>query len=91
MKEIRHRVTGAVLYEVGNDSLRGADLRGADLIGANLIEAELGGADLREAELGGANLSVADLRGTKVSLRADWPELLGMILSDNPSDKGGGA
>ena len=75
---IRHRHTGAVLFEgeagmttramLEKATLRGANLgcanlRGADLGGADLSCADLGGADLRGADLGCADLSGADLGG----------------------------
>ncbi len=72
--EIKHWVTGAVLFEYEKEdntvkdtvveaNLRGADLRGADLYGADLRGADLYGANLRGANLYGANLYGADLRG----------------------------
>ena len=75
--QIKHRYTGAVLFEdagltmrdtlekatAARADLRGADLIGADLIGADLSGANLRGADLRGADLIGADLSGADLRG----------------------------
>jgi hypothetical protein len=72
--EIKHWVTGAVLFEYEKENntlrdtvveanLRGADLRGANLRGANLYGADLRGADLRGANLYGANLYGADLYG----------------------------
>ena len=75
--QIKHRVTGRVLFEGDYEStkeavlaalkggayLGGADLRGADLRGAYLRGAYLGGADLGGADLGGAYLGGADLRG----------------------------
>ena len=75
---IKHRDTGAVLFEgeagmtirqtlekatFAKADLYGADLRGANLGGANLGGANLYGADLRGANLYGANLRGADLGG----------------------------
>lgn len=75
--QIKNR-DGALLCEVPDDSLRGADLRGADLRGAdlrgidlrvadlsraNLRWADFRGADLRGADLSEADLSLADFRG----------------------------
>ena len=75
--EIKHRISGDILFSVKTESLRlavglavkaGADLRhanlwGADLRGADLRHADLGDADLRGADLRHANLWGADLRG----------------------------
>ena len=78
---IKHRDTGAVLFEgeagmtirqtlekatFAKADLRGADLRGADLGGADLYDADLRGADLRGADLGGADLGGANLRGANL-------------------------
>ena len=61
--EIKHKVSGAVLFSVDADSLKlavkfaieaKADLRGANLRGANLTGANLTGANLRGADLRGA-------------------------------------
>ena len=70
---IKHRDTGAVLFEgeagmtirqtLEKATFAKADLRGADLRGANLGGADLGGANLRGANLRGANLYGADLYG----------------------------
>ncbi len=71
MIEIKHRITGKVLYSCGLATVKeavaeavgeGANLSGANLRGANLSGAYLSGADLR-----GANLSGADLRGAYLS------------------------
>lgn len=77
---IRHRITGAVLYEhpdslhtameaavAAKAYLRGANLSGANLRGAYLRGADLRGADLRWANLRGANLRGADLSGADLS------------------------
>jgi hypothetical protein len=70
--EIKHWITGAVLFEFeceGNTIARTvyeANLREADLRGANLCEANLREADLRGANLRGANLRGADLRGANL-------------------------
>ena len=78
---IKHRDTGAVLFEgeagmtirqtlekatFAKANLGGADLRGADLRGADLGGADLGGANLRGANLRGANLRGANLRGANL-------------------------
>ena len=69
--EIKHRITGRVLFSLETESLKLcveaavrsiADLRGAYLRGADLRDAYLGGADLGGAYLGGADLGGADLR-----------------------------
>ena len=58
--QIKHRWSGAVLFELETDSFRlcveaavkaGANLAGADLAGAYLARAYLGGADLAGAKL----------------------------------------
>jgi hypothetical protein len=68
---IRHRYTGAVLYEYAPPDAAHASLRCAveaavaantHLIGASLRYADLRGASLRGASLPGADLSEADLR-----------------------------
>ena len=70
--QIKHRVTGLVLFEKTADSLKlcvkaaveaRTDLNGADLGGADLNGADLGGAYLGGAYLGGADLNGADLNG----------------------------
>ena len=67
--QIKHRYTGAVLFEDAGltmrDTLEKATAARADLRGADLIGADLSGADLRGADLRDANLSGADLRGAK--------------------------
>lgn len=70
--EIKHRLTGAVLFSLECSSLKlcveaavkmRAYLVGANLGGAYLGGANLGGANLVGADLGGANLVGADLVG----------------------------
>lgn len=75
MNQIKHRYTGAVLYEYDsgmtlrdalskttkNVNLQGADLRGADLRWVDLQSADLRWADLRGADLRGADLQGAEL------------------------------
>ncbi|WWQ13004.1 hypothetical protein PQ43W_58 [Ralstonia phage PQ43W] len=70
--EIKHLITGDVLFECDAESLKsaveqavkgGADLSGADLSGADLRGADLSGADLSGADLSGADLRGADLSG----------------------------
>jgi len=69
--QIKHRFTGAVLFEhsdanLSDANLSDADLRGADLRGANLSDANLSGAYLRGADLSGADLRRADLSGASI-------------------------
>ena len=79
--QIKHRYTGAVLFEgeagmttramlekatTAKADLYEANLRGADLRGANLRGADLYGANLRGADLRGANLYGADLGGANL-------------------------
>ena len=79
--QIKHRYTGAVLFEgdtgmttrqmlekatAAKADLCGADLSGAYLYGAYLYGADLRGADLRGANLCGANLYGANLCGKKL-------------------------
>ena len=66
--EIKHKITGAVLFVHEGANLRSADLRSADLSGANLSGADLRGADLSGAYLSGANLSGANLSGADLGL-----------------------
>ena len=82
--QIKHRFTGAVLFELETKSLKlcveaavklsaylgDADLRGADLRDAYLGGADLRGANLARANLRGANLRDADLRDAYLA-RAD--------------------
>lgn len=72
MIQIRHRFTGAVIYESEATDIKAcllaaieikADLPGADLKKANLREADLRGAYLRGANLQEADLREADLQG----------------------------
>ena len=80
--QIKHRYTGAVLYEYESGLsmrqalekataakmyLNGADLSGAYLSGADLRSAYLNGADLSGAYLSGADLRSADLNGADLS------------------------
>jgi hypothetical protein len=77
MLEIKHKLTGEVLYrsdvaETIRDAVVsavkiGANLYRADLSGANLSEANLRGADLRGANLSEANIRGANLRGANLS------------------------
>ena len=76
MIEIKHRITGAVLYSSdvidvktclvaavkARANLQGADLHDADLHDANLQGANFQGADLHGANFQGANLHGANLR-----------------------------
>jgi len=72
--EIKHRYSGAVLFEMETESIKlcveaavksWADLRGANLSGADLSWADLSRADLIGANLSGANLIGANLSGAK--------------------------
>jgi pentapeptide repeat protein len=75
--EIRHKTTGAVLFQTDSDTLedahlcgrdlRGADLSGIDLSGIDLSDADLRGADLRGADLTFANLISANLEGASLA------------------------
>ena len=72
---IKHRDTGAVLFEgeagmtirqtLEKATFAKADLYGADLRGADLYDADLYDADLRGANLGGANLGGKKLAGAR--------------------------
>jgi len=73
--EIKHRLTGAIMFELECGSLRlaveaavksGAYLGGAHLGGAHLGGAYLGGANLHDANLRDANLRGANLRGANL-------------------------
>jgi uncharacterized protein YjbI with pentapeptide repeats len=94
--EIKHRITGSVLFSfecetikecvveaIKNDAnLSYADLRGADLSGANLRGANLSYANLSYADLRGADLSGADLRGANLSYaNLSYADLRGADLS----------
>ena len=74
--EVKHRVTGAILFSLETKSLKlcleaavkeKANLRWADLSVANLSGAYLSGADLSGANLRGAYLSGAYLSGADLS------------------------
>ena len=80
--EIKHRVTGSVLFELEDENntvyktlkkalksganLSRADLRGVDLRGVNLSRVDLRGVNLRGVNLYGADLSRANLRGANL-------------------------
>ena len=82
--EIKHRITGEILFSVEIEDAEGqstglglaikaaikegADLRGADLRGAALSMTDMRGADLREANLRWSDLQGADLRGAALSM-----------------------
>ena len=81
---IKHRDTGAVLFEgdagmtmrqtlekatIAKANLRGANLYGANLYGANLRGADLYGANLYGANLYGANLGGANLGGAELGVK----------------------
>ena len=68
--DIKHKITGKVLFHVDSANLedanlRDANLRDADLRNANLEGADLRGANLRGADLRNANLVDADLVDAK--------------------------
>jgi len=79
--EIKHRISGSVLFSLETESLRlcveaavqagahlaGANLTGAYLAGANLTGADLARAYLARADLTGAYLADADLRGANLT------------------------
>ena len=81
MHEIKHRITGAVLFSLECASLKicvkaavscradlsEANLSGTDLSGTDLSRANLSGADLSGANLSGADLSGTDLSGANLS------------------------
>ena len=69
MIEIRHKVTGEVLWSTEDDTLEGvkitkAKLRGADLAGVSLCGADLSNLDLRDADLRETDFSDANLQAT---------------------------
>jgi hypothetical protein len=65
--EIKHKITGAVIWATEIKNINGADLNGADLNGANLSGANLRDANLRCANLSGADLGGADLGGADLN------------------------
>jgi hypothetical protein len=74
--QIKHRLTGAVLFEGQFDTMRlcleaardrGANLGGANLARANLARAYLGGANLDGANIDGAYLDGANLGGANLA------------------------
>jgi hypothetical protein len=95
--EIKHKITGELLYTIPCDrsgrfdladkQLQGADLRGLnlsaiDLMRANLDDADLTGAQIREANLSHASLQRADLSGADLSYAdLDYARLDGANLS----------
>ena len=88
--EIKHRKTGAVLYEGEHESMRecveaavmgSTDLSHADLSDADLRDANLRDAELRDADLSYADLSYADLRDANVRNVPVVPRLHQQILS----------
>ena len=81
--QIKHRYTGAVLFEgeagmTTRAMLEKATTAKADLGGADLYGADLYGANLRGADLGGADLYGANLRG------ADLGETFGKLIAGRP-------
>ena len=84
MSEIKHRLTGAVLYrsetattvrEVVIEAVTsGANLNGADLSYADLNGADLNGAKLYGAYLYGANLTGANLTGARGIITLGSPD-----------------
>ena len=85
--EIKHRLTGDVLFSLETKSLklcvraavevktdlRGADLSDAYLVGANLRGANLHGANLSDAYLHGAYLHGANLHGAQGVIHLGTP------------------
>jgi hypothetical protein len=79
--EIKHRITGAVLFSMECESIKlcveaavragcdlsGANLSDADLSGVNLFGCDLSRANLSDAYLSGANLFGCDLFGCDLS------------------------
>lgn len=67
--EIKHRFTGAVIFEGEYESVRAAAIAAAkaraNLADANLADADLAGADLAGANLADAYLARADLAGAR--------------------------
>ncbi|MEO0984594.1 MAG: pentapeptide repeat-containing protein [Cyanobacteria bacterium J06639_14] len=61
------KINPAVVPDLSNASLRGADLHGANLSGADLRTIDLTGTDLSGANLSGADLSGANLSGADLS------------------------
>ena len=97
--QIKHRHTGAVLFEgesgmtmrqtlekatASKADLSSADLRSADLSSADLSSADLRSADLRSADLSSADLSSADLRSADLrSADLSYADLSGKKLIGN--------
>jgi uncharacterized protein YjbI with pentapeptide repeats len=69
--EIKHRITGAVLFSMECESIKlcveAAVRAGCDLSGANLSDANLSDANLSDANLSRADLSDATLSGAYLS------------------------
>ena len=85
--EIKHRYSGAVLFEMETESIKlcleaavksEADLSEAHLRGAHLRWANLSEADLSEANLSGADLSRAYLRGAHLSGAKNLVKFMGV-------------
>ena len=92
--QIKHRHTGAVLFEgesgmtmrqtLEKATASKADLRSADLRYADLRSADLSSADLRSADLSYADLSSADLRSADLrSADLSYADLSGKKLIGN--------
>ena len=98
MAQIKHHVTGAVLYASGKKTtkevvieavLRGSDLSGSDLSWSNLRGSDLRGSNLRGSDLSGSDLSWSDLRGSDLSWsNLSWSDhtLLSEILWRNAGE-----
>lgn len=67
MIEIRHKITGKVIFTYEGDTLRGANLARTNLCGANLSWSDLSEANLSETDLSGTNLSGTNLTRTNLS------------------------
>ena len=86
MKEIRHKLTGEVIYSADVDSWICHDFRGIDLSYAKLSGANLSDADLSHAKLSGANLSDAKLSGAKIKFDGKKLEIKSMQIFSNLYD-----
>ena len=89
--EIKHRITGSVLYSCEAKSLKDAvaqamanraDLRGSDLRGSNLRGSDLRGSDLRGSDLRWSNLSGSNLPAPTVVLLATWEDVSEQLCAD---------
>ena len=90
--EIKHRLSGSVLFSLKTESLKlcveaavkdGANLRGAYLRGANLDGANLRGAYLRGANLDGAGKLIGDRPIIQISPIGSRSDYLTAYITDN--------